>query len=160
LIRSPSETEPHRPEEVRTVLLRFDPFRELDRMAEELDRSVARGAAMPMDAYRRGNHVVAHLDVPGVRPEDVDVTVERNVLTVKATRRLEVGEDDERIVGERRHGELVRQLMLGDTLDPHRVEADVTDGVLTLRIPVAETATPRKVAVGTGGGTETAALSA
>jgi HSP20 family protein len=144
------------------VLLRFDPFRELDRMAEELDRTVNRTTTtMPMDAYRRGNHVIVHLDVPGVRSDDVDVTVERNVLTVKATRRLDVGEDDERIVGERRHGELVRQLMLGDTLDAHRVEADVTDGVLTLRIPVAETATPRKVAVGTGGGSgEQAALSA
>ena len=134
------------------MLLRFDPFRELDRLAGELDRSVARTAAtpLPMDAYRRGNQVVAHLDVPGVRAEDVDVTVERNVLTVRATRHLDVGEDDERIVGERRHGEMVRQLHLGESLDTQRVEADVTDGVLTLRIPVAETAKPRKVEVGAG----------
>ncbi|HEX4901258.1 MAG TPA: Hsp20/alpha crystallin family protein [Acidimicrobiales bacterium] len=144
------------------MLLRFDPFREFDRLADELDRSVTRTTPMPMDAYRRGNHVVAHLDVPGVRPEDLDVTVERNVVTVKATRRPDVAEDDERIVGERRHGDLVRQLMLGDMLDPQRLEADVTDGVLTLRIPVAETATPRKVEVGTGAGhgAEQAALSA
>lgn len=136
------------------MLLRFDPFRELDRIADELDRSVNRTGTtpLPMDAYRRGNHVVAHLDVPGVRPEDVDITVERNVLTVRATRHLDIAEDDERIVGERRHGELVRQLQLGDSLDTQRVSADVTDGVLTLRIPVAETATPRKVEVGTGGG--------
>lgn len=136
------------------MLLRFDPFRELDRIADELDRSVNRTSTtpLPMDAYRRGNHVVAHLDVPGVRPEDVDITVERNVLTVRATRHLEVAEDDERIVAERRHGELVRQLQLGDSLDTQRVSADVTDGVLTLRIPVAETATPRKVEVGIGGG--------
>lgn len=135
------------------MLLRFDPFRELDRLADELDRSVARTATvpLPMDAYRRGNHVVAQLDVPGVRPEDVDITVERNVLTVRATRRLDLGEEDERIVSERRHGELVRQLQLGESLDTQRVEADVTDGVLTLRIPVAETATPRKVEVGTRG---------
>lgn len=138
------------------MLLRFDPFRELDRIAGELDRSVTRSAPtpLPMDAYRRGNHVVAQLDVPGVRPDDVDVTVERNVLTVRAVRRPDVAEDDERIVGERRHGELVRQLQLGDSLDPQRVEADVTDGVLTLRIPVAETAAPRKVQVGSGGGSE------
>lgn len=147
------------------MLLRFDPFRELDRIAGDLDRSMARSAPvpLPMDAYRRGNHVVAHLDVPGVRPEDVDVTVERNVLTVRAVRHLEVGEDDERIVAERRHGELVRQLLLGDTLDPQRVEADVTDGVLTIRVPVAETAAPRKVQVGSGGGgtdTVQAAISA
>lgn len=143
------------------MLLRFDPFREFDRLADELDRTVARPSAMPMDAYRRGNHVVVQLDLPGVRAEDVDVTVERNVVTVKAVRHPDVAEDDERIVGERRHGELVRQLMLGDMLDPHRLEADVTDGVLTLHIPVAETATPRKVEVGTGGGHgEQAALSA
>ena len=144
------------------MLLRFDPFREFDRLADELDRSVNRPSAMPMDAYRRGNHVVAQLDVPGVRAEDLDVTVERNVVTVKATRRPDLAEDDERIVGERRHGDLVRQLMLGDMLDPQRLEADVTDGVLTLRIPVAETATPRKVEVGTGSGhgAEQAALSA
>ena len=144
------------------MLLRFDPFRELDRLSDELDRSLAArptGHAMPMDAFRRGNHVIAYLDVPGVRPEDVDVTVERNVLTVRATRQLEVGEEDERIVGERRHGELTRQLLLGDTLDAQRVEADVSDGVLTLRIPVAETATPRKVQVGTGT-SEQAAISA
>lgn len=143
------------------MLLRFDPFREFDRLADELDRTVARPSAMPMDAYRRGNHVVVQLDLPGVRAEDVDVTVERNVVTVKAVRHPDVAEDDERIVGERRHGELVRQLMLGDMLDPHRLEADVTDGVLTLHIPVAETATPRKVEVGTGGGHgEQTALSA
>lgn len=147
------------------MLLRFDPFRELDRIAGEIDRSVARppAAPLPMDAYRRGNHVIAHLDVPGVAADDVDVTVERNVLTVHAVRRLDVGEEDERIVGERRHGELVRQLLLGESLDPQRVEADVTDGVLTLRIPVAETAAPRKVQVGSGGGgtdTVQAAISA
>jgi len=145
------------------VLLRFDPFRELDRLTEELDRAATRPTPLPMDAFRRGNHVVAQLDVPGVRAEDVDITVERNVLTVRATRRADVAEGDQRIVAERRHGELVRQLMLGDVLDPHRVEADVTDGVLTLRIPIAETAAPRKVEVGTGGGhagEEPAALSA
>ena len=144
------------------MLLRFDPFRELDRWTEELDRATGPAPRpMPMDAVRRGGHVVAHLDVPGVRAEDVDVTVERNVLTVTATRRADVAEDDQRLVGERRHGELRRQLFLGDTLDPNRVEADVHDGVLTLRIPIAETAKPRKVAVGTGGGDgEQAALSA
>lgn len=144
------------------MLLRFDPFRDLDRLTEELDRSMSRAATrpMPMDAYRRGNHVVAHLDVPGVRSEDVDVTVERNVLTVRATRHLEVAEDDERIVGERRHGELTRQLLLGDNLDPGRVEAEVRDGVLTLRIPIAETAQPRKIQVSVGGDGSQAALSA
>src|SRR3546814_15717941 len=108
-----------------TVLLRFDPFRELDRIAGDLDRAVSRPSAapLPMDAYRRGGHVIAHLDVPGVRPEDVDVTVERHVLTVRATRHLAVAEDDARNVGERRHGELVRPLLRGDP--PHERRSGV-----------------------------------
>lgn len=132
------------------MLLRFDPFRDFDRVAEP--RLPRPSALMPMDAYRRGNHVVAHIDLPGVAPGDVDVTVERNVLTVKASRSADRAEGDEVIVGERSHGELTRQLFLGETLDASRVEADVSDGVLTLRIPVAETAKPRKVEVGTGNG--------
>lgn len=145
------------------MLLRFDPFRDFDRLTEELDRMTPRSAvprSMPMDAVRRGNHVVARLDIPGVRREDVDVTVERNVLTVTATREADVAEDDEPLVGERRHGQFSRQLFLGDTLDASRVEADVADGVLTVRIPVAETAKPRKVEIGTGSGSEQTALSA
>ena len=131
------------------MLLRFDPFRELGRLTETRVRPAD---LMPMDAYRRGDEVVAHLDLPGVAADDVDITVERNVLTVRATRTHAGSDDDEPIVAERRHGEFQRQLFLGDTLDPHQVEADVADGVLTLRIPVAETAQPRKINVGGGSG--------
>ncbi len=131
------------------MLLRFDPFREFDRLT---DTRVRPANVMPMDAYRRGDEVVAHLDLPGVRADDLDITVERNVLTIRATRAHEGAEGDEPIVGERRHGEFQRQLFLGDTLDPQRVEADVTDGVLTLRIPVAETAQPRRITVGASEG--------
>ena len=128
------------------MLLRFDPFRELDRV---VDDRVARGPGpMPMDAYRRGNHVIAHIDLPGVAQDDVDIEVERNVLTVSASRAFSRVEGDEVIVGERRHGEFRRQLLLGDTLDANQVEASVADGVLTLRIPIAETAKPRKIEVG------------
>lgn len=134
------------------MLLRFDPFREFDRLAESAMRP---SGLMPMDAYRHDDHVVAHLDLPGVRAEDVDITVERNVVTVKATRTSGAADDAEHIVSERRHGEFQRQLFLGDTLDPQRLEADVADGVLTLRVPVAETAQPRKIQVG-GGGSRTA----
>lgn len=130
------------------MLLRFDPFRELDRMTEDLRPRP--GRLMPMDAYRRGNHVVAHLDLPGVAPEDVDITVERNVLSITASRHIDRSEGDEMIVGERLDGEFHRQLLLGDTLDANSVEADVRDGVLTLRIPVAETAKPRKIEIGGG----------
>ncbi len=145
------------------MLMRFDPFREFDRLTDEFDRLTPRTngvRSMPMDAVRRGNHVVVHVDLPGVRPDDVDVTVERNVLTVSATRAADQAEDDQLLVAERRHGEFSRQLFLGDTLDPSRVEADVTDGVLTLRIPVAETAKPRKVEVSTGAGESQPAISA
>ena len=130
------------------MLLRFDPFRELDRVAET--RMPRSSSLLPMDAYRRGNHVVAHIDLPGVRADAVDITVERNVLTVTAARHVDRTEGDEVIVGERPHGEFQRQLFLGDTLDANRVEADVADGVLTLRIPVAETAKPRRITVGSG----------
>ena len=131
------------------MLLRFDPFREFDRLTEEFDRTPVRATPRPlaMDAYRRGNHVIAEIDVPGVAPEDVDITVERNVLTVKVERSVEAGEGDEPIVRERRQGAFTRQLMLGETLDANRVEAEVTNGVLTLRVPIAETAKPRKVEV-------------
>ena len=129
------------------MLLRFDPFRELDRVVD--DRVARSPGPMPMDAYRRGNHVVAHIDLPGVALEDVDIEVERNVLTVSATRSFPRAEGDELIVAERRHGEFRRQLLLGDTLDANQVEAAVADGVLTLRIPIAETAKPRKIQVGT-----------
>ena len=128
------------------MLLRFDPFRELDRVTDE--RLTRASRHMPMDAFRRGNHVVAQLDLPGVGPDDVDISVERNVLTISATRTADRSEGDEVIVGERAHGEFQRQLLLGDTLDANQVEADVRDGVLTLRIPVAETAKPRKIQVG------------
>lgn len=134
------------------MLLRFDPFRELDRLT---DTRVRPTNVMPMDAYRRDDEVLAHLDLPGVRAEDLDITVERNVLTIRASRRFEGAEGDEPIVGERRHGDFQRQLFLGDTLDPQRVEADVTDGVLTLRIPVAETAQPRRITVGASDGRRT-----
>lgn len=132
------------------MLLRFDPFRELDRLTETVGRPAS---LMPMDAYRRDGHVVAHIDLPGVPADAVDITVERNVLTVTASRRFDRSEGDEPIVAERPHGEFRRQLFLGDTLDAGRVEADVTDGVLTLRIPVAETAKPRRISVSTGAGT-------
>lgn len=129
------------------MLLRFDPFRELDRWA---DAPRERRGALPMDAVRRDGHVVVHLDLPGVDPESIDLTVERNMLTVHAERSFERTEGDEVITLERPSGVFERQLVLGDTLDPDRVEAEYAHGVLTLHIPVAETAKPRKVEVRSG----------
>ena len=133
------------------MLMRTDPFREFDRLAQRVF-SEARPAAMPMDAYREGDDFVVEFDVPGVRAESIDLEVERNVLTVKAERPAEpASEGRETVVTERPTGSFSRQLFLGESLDTDRIAADYADGVLTLRIPVAEQAKPRKIMVGGSG---------
>jgi HSP20 family protein len=130
------------------MLLRFDPFRELDRVTHQLWNGTPSGLrGVAMDAVRRGDQVVVQFDLPGVDPESIDLTVERNVLTLRAERRDERHEGDEVIVTERRRGTFTRQLFLGETLDAGSVEADYDHGVLTVTIPFAEQAKPRKVAV-------------
>jgi HSP20 family protein len=139
----------HSTEERKAMLIRFDPFRELDRIADEA-WGAARQPAVPMDAVRRGDAVHVSFDLPGVDPSTIDVEVERNVLTVSAERRPVRQEGDEVIAAERRYGTFTRQLMLGDSLDAANVEASYDAGVLSLTIPVAEVAKPRKVAVSGG----------
>jgi HSP20 family protein len=131
------------------MLLQFDPFRDLTETA--FGRSTP---AMPMDAVRRGETVLVYLDLPGVDADTIDLEVERNVLTVKAERRFAREEGDQVLANERRQGNYLRRLLLGDTLDGERVEADYRDGVLAITIPVAEAAKPRKVAVGHSDGPE------
>ena len=133
------------------MLLRFDPFRELDRRADEAWPSRP-APAVPMDAVRRGDQVLVMFDLPGVDPATIDVEVERNVLTVSAERAAGRVEGDEVLASERRFGTFSRQLFLGETLDASRVEAAYDAGVLTLTVPVAEVAKPRKVAVAAGAG--------
>jgi HSP20 family protein len=132
-------------------VLRFDPFRDFDRLAaEQMFSAGLRGAprSVPMDAYRRGDQFLIHVDLPGVDPDAIELTVEQNVLTIKAERRfVEPEEGDELIISERPQGTFTRQLMLGDSLDTDRLEADYDQGVLTLRIPVAEQAKPRRVQI-------------
>jgi HSP20 family protein len=133
------------------MLIRFDPFREFDRLTEQLVSTathVARG--FPMDAYRRGDRFIVEFDLPGVEPESIEMTVEKNVLSVRSERRFEPREGDEVVVAERPHGTYTRQLFLGDTLDSENVQATYEHGVLTLTIPVAETAKPRRVQIGGG----------
>ncbi|MBV9140939.1 MAG: Hsp20/alpha crystallin family protein [Pseudonocardiales bacterium] len=136
------------------MLMRTDPFRELDRLTQVLfgaNGTRSHPAIMPMDAYREGGQFVVHFDLPGVDPSSIDLNVERNVLTVRAERKPTYGEDVELQVAERPRGVFTRQLFLGDTLDTDRVEASYDAGVLTLRIPVAEKAKPRKIEItGTG----------
>ena len=134
------------------MLMRTDPFRELDRLTQQLVGNNAgtwsRPTAMPMDAYRDGDRFVVAFDLPGVSPEAIELDVERNVLTVKAERRPVVtGDQVEMQVAERPLGVFSRQLFLGDTLDTENIEAGYEAGVLTLRIPIAERAKPRKIAI-------------
>jgi len=135
------------------MLMRTDPFRELDRLTQQFFGSQAPGTwsrptPMPMDAYRHGDQYVVSFDLPGISPDAIDLDVERNVLTVKAERRPpELGVNVEMQVSERPLGVFSRQLFLGDTLDADHIEASYEAGVLTLRIPVAERAKPRKIAI-------------
>jgi HSP20 family protein len=129
------------------MLMRTDPFRELDRLAQQVFGTAARPAAMPMDAWREDQEFVVAFDLPGVNLDSVDVDVERNVLTVKAERPDPVGKDTEMIASERPRGVFSRQLILGDTLDAENVKASYDGGVLTLRIPVTEKAKPRKIEI-------------
>jgi HSP20 family protein len=138
------------------MLMRTDPFREFDRLAQQLTGAVTPGtwsrpSPMPMDAYRSGDEYVIVFDLPGVSPDAIDLDVERNVLTVKAERRpAAVAEGVEMQVAERPLGVFSRQLFLGDTLDAERISAGYENGVLTVRIPVAAQAKPRKIAIAEG----------
>jgi len=131
------------------MLMQTDPFRDLDVLLSRLGSRVGADGStmMPMDAYRRGDSVWVHLDMPGVTANSIDVDIERNVLTVSAERSWDPEEDDQMYLSERRQGTYRRQVQLGDGLDAEAVEASLSDGVLTLRIPVAEVAKPRRIAV-------------
>jgi len=129
------------------MLMRTDPFRDLDRLTQQAFGTAARPAAMPIDAYRSGEDFVVQFDLPGVDARSIDLTVEKNVLTVHAERRRSEAEGAELLVGERPHGTFSRQLFLGETLDTDHIDANYADGVLTLRLPIAEKAKPRRVPI-------------
>ncbi|WP_210720154.1 Hsp20/alpha crystallin family protein [Streptomyces galbus] len=132
------------------MLMRTDPFREFDRLAQQVFGSTGRPAAMAMDAYRAGDDFLVHFDLPGIDPETIELDVERNVLNVRAERRTPAPEGAELLVAERPTGSFTRQLFLGDTLDTERIDASYEAGVLTLRIPVAEQAKPRRIQISGG----------
>jgi HSP20 family protein len=135
------------------MLMMSDPFRQFDRLTQQVLGTAARPAAMAMDAWREDNQFVVAVDLPGVDPGSIDVNVEQNVLTIRAERKETLGEGVELIAAERPRGVFSRQLLLGETLDTENVKAGYDGGVLTVRIPVAEKAQPRKIEVtaGTGG---------
>jgi HSP20 family protein len=139
------------------MLMRTDPFRELERVTQQMfgvNGTTTRPAVMPMDAYRDGEHFVVAFDVPGVEPSSIDLDVERNVLTVRAERSVSARDGVDYQVVERPRGVFSRQLFLGDTLDTEHIEASYHTGVLTLRIPVAEQAKPRKIEITGDAGTK------
>ena len=136
------------------MLMRTDPFRDLDRLAQQVLGTTARPAAMPIDAYRKGDDFVVLFDLPGVDASSINLTVERNVLTVHAERNRPADGEVEMLIGERPQGTFSRQLFLGDTLDTQNLKAEYLDGVLLVRIPVREQAKPRKIDVATGRGNE------
>jgi HSP20 family protein len=136
------------------VLLRFDPFREIDRLSNDLlDTANSRPVVMPLDAYRHDDRWIVNIDLPGVDPSTVDLTVDRNVLTVQATRQWRPAEGDKVLAAERPRGTFTRQLMLGEQIDATGIEANYEQGVLTVTLPVAETAKPRRVSISSGAGT-------
>ncbi len=138
------------------MLMQTDPFRDLDTLFNRFaGRPSGSISTMSMDAFRRGSDVWVHIDLPGVKAENLDITVERNVLTIAAERDWQREEGDQAYFAERYRGSFRRQIQLGDGLDLEHLEADLHDGVLTVRIPVAEKAKPRKVQVGTGQATPT-----
>lgn len=141
------------------MFVQSDPFRELDALVGRLAGRAGGGSyGGPMDVYRRGNDVWVHLDLPGVAADSLDISVERGMLSVSGERRWIRQEGDRVYLSERQQGAFRRQLQLGEGLDLDAIEADYHDGVLTLRIPVAQQAQPRKIRVATGarGGTANA----
>lgn len=128
------------------MLMRTDPFRDLDRLTQRAFGTAARPAVMPMDAWRADDQFIVEFDLPGVQPDSIDLDVERNVLTVRAER-PELDADREMVSAERPRGVFSRQLFLGENLDTERIEASYRDGVLRLTIPVAERAKPRRITI-------------
>ncbi|MGX1810868.1 Hsp20/alpha crystallin family protein [Nocardia sp. NPDC055321] len=132
--------------EVATMLMRTDPFRDLDRLTQQVFGTAARPAAMPMDAWRENDEFFVEFDLPGIDPESLDLDVERNVVTVRAAR-PDIDPARSMLAAERPRGVFSRQLVLGEALDTEQIRADYRDGVLRLSIPVAEKAKPRKIEI-------------
>lgn len=138
------------------MLMRTDPFRDFDRLAQQVLGTPARPAAMPIDAYRHGDEFVVEFDLPGVDSGSIDLVVEKNVLTVHAQRQRHALDGVELLVGERPQGTFSRQLFLGDGLDTDGIDANYAEGVLTLRLPIAEKAKPRRVPINVADNAQTA----
>ncbi|MFP5345618.1 MAG: Hsp20/alpha crystallin family protein [Actinomycetes bacterium] len=127
-----------------------DPFRQMDRLTSQLLSGTRTPMGMPMDVWQADDGYHVALDLPGVDPSTVDITCERNMLTIRAERRAEYGQAQNVVVAERPQGTFTRQLQVGDALDTSKVDARYDNGVLLLTIPVAQSAQPRKIQVQRG----------
>jgi HSP20 family protein len=141
------------------TLMGFDTFRDVERAVEQSLPQNRRTWAVPIEAFRHGDEYTVAIDLPGVSNDDIDVRVERNVVSVRARRKGLRRPDDEVLIDERPRGEFVRQLYLGDSLDSQRLSAELRDGVLVLKVPVDESSKPRKVTIGSSSADATAASS-
>lgn len=132
------------------MALGYDPFREYEQLVQQLLSGGRVPRSFPMDAYRRGEEFIVHLDLPGVDPGSIDITVESGMLTVSSERRSEQKDEDEIIVSERPQGRFNRELRLGSAIDVDNIGASYEGGVLTLTLPVSERAKPRTIQVQAG----------
>jgi HSP20 family protein len=132
------------------MVMRFDRFREIEGLMEEMQAG-RRAPRLLMDAYRRGDDFIVHFDLPGIDADSIDLTTEENVLTVSAQRTYEPEEGDEVLVSERPQGKFSRQLFLGEGLDREAITASYDQGVLTVKVPMAERAKPRRIEISGGG---------
>src|SRR3954447_7804354 len=133
-----------------TMLMRTDPFRDVDRLFDQLAGTAGRPAVMHVDAERDGDWFNVYFDLPGVDPDSIELTVERNVLQVKAERQHTTKDGVETVISERPMGVFSRQLFLADTLDTDKLEASYDNGVLELHIPISDQAKPRRISIGSG----------
>ena len=136
------------------MLIRTDPFRELDRLTQQVLDTATRPASVPLDAYRKGNSFYVQFDLPGVQAGSITLTIEHNVLTVSAERPAARPDGAETIIAERPSGTFSRHLFLGEALDTEHITAEYTAGVLTLAIPVRESAKPHSIHITTHDGAQ------
>ncbi|MGE0306001.1 MAG: Hsp20/alpha crystallin family protein [Acidimicrobiia bacterium] len=128
-----------------STLLRFDPVGDFDSLFDQAIQR--RRPSFAMDAYRHGDTVVVHFDLPGVDPDSIALEYERQMLTVSAERSWRPVQGDQVLAAERVHGRFHRQLLLGDGLDADKIHASYENGVLTVTVPIAERAKPRRITV-------------
>lgn len=144
-------------------MLRFDPFSDIDSLAKTLlgaDVGASRVPRfMPMDLYRVNDHYVLNADLPGVDPGTVDVSVDHGTLTLSATRTSSSDENMQWLASERFAGTYRRQLSLGENIDADKISATYNNGVLSVTIPIAEQAKPRRIEVSRAGNSEQTMIS-